>query len=237
MGWWADNFLARLRVANNYESFKDNLTLLVELDPVDGMPVACRESSASDGLQGEPGPPGPQGEPGPQGPPGVDGEDGQDGAPGAEGSVAGAWPVGSIFMAAVNTNPATLLGFGTWQAFGAGRVPVGFNAADVDFDAAEKTGGAKTHTLTAQEMPSHTHVQNAHTHVQDPHSHGLAEGQTDGAGTFVDRSNAASAAAATTDAATATNQNATATNQNTGGGAAHNNVQPYIVVFMWKRIT
>jgi hypothetical protein len=63
-------------------------------------------------------------------------------------------PVGSIYINATNnTNPATLLGFGTWTAFGAGRVPVGFNAADPLFDTAEETGGSKNTTL-----PSHTHT-------------------------------------------------------------------------------
>jgi microcystin-dependent protein len=51
------------------------------------------------------------------------------------------------------------LGFGTWAAFGAGRVLVGLDAGDVDFDTVEETGGAKTHTLTVDEMPSHTHTQ------------------------------------------------------------------------------
>jgi hypothetical protein len=64
-------------------------------------------------------------------------------------SASAAWPVGSIFMAAVATNPSELLGFGTWEAFGTGRMPVGYDAADSDFNAAEKTGGAKTHTHAA----------------------------------------------------------------------------------------
>lgn len=139
-----------------------------------------------------------------------------------------------------------------------GRVPVGLDAGQTEFDTLGETGGAKTHTLTAAEMPAHTHVQDAHTHVQNSHNHtqdahnhtqnahnhGLSEGQTDGAGSFMDRSNAASATTAVTDNATATNiaatatnqvatavnQNATATNQNTGGGGAHNNLQPFIVL-------
>ena len=65
------------------------------------------------------------------------------------------YPVGSIYInASVATNPATLLGFGTWAAFGAGRVMVGLDAGQTEFDTAEETGGAKTHTLTTGELPA-----------------------------------------------------------------------------------
>jgi hypothetical protein len=63
-------------------------------------------------------------------------------------------PVGSVYINATNaTNPGTLLGFGTWTAFGAGRVPVGFNASNALFDSAEEIGGSYDTTL-----PSHTHA-------------------------------------------------------------------------------
>ena len=59
-------------------------------------------------------------------------------------ALVGAYPVGSIYMnATVATNPGTLLGFGTWVAFGAGKVPVGINSGDSDFDTVEETGGSK----------------------------------------------------------------------------------------------
>jgi len=144
------------------------------------------------------------------------------------------WPIGSIYICVGTDSPATLFG-GTWVAFGTGRVLVAIDAGQTEFDTVSETGGAKTHTLTAAEMPIHTHVQDAHNHTQNAHSHGMAEGQTDGAGILADRSNAASAAAMVTDVATATNQAATAVNQNAGSGNAHNNLQPYIVVYMWVR--
>jgi len=56
------------------------------------------------------------------------------------------YPVGSIYVNEGNsTNPATLLGFGTWTAFSAGRMLVGYNSGDADFDTSGETGGAKTH--------------------------------------------------------------------------------------------
>lgn len=69
-----------------------------------------------------------------------------------------AWPIGSIFITVLTTNPADSLGFGVWTAFGAGKMLVGVDAADVDFDTAEETGGAKTVNL------SHTHSTPAHVH-------------------------------------------------------------------------
>lgn len=120
------------------------------------------------------------------------------------------YPVGSIYINATNsTNPGTLLGFGTWVAFGAGRVMVGLNSSDTDFDTAEETGGAKTHTLTVDEMPSHTHTYSRFTHG----------GADTVIGSQVDIS------------ATYT----TETTSSTGSGSAHNNLQPYVVVYMWKR--
>lgn len=62
--------------------------------------------------------------------------------------ISAAWPIGSIFMSAVATNPNTLLGFGTWAAFGTGRIPVGFDSGQTEFDVMGETGGSKTATPT-----------------------------------------------------------------------------------------
>ena len=118
------------------------------------------------------------------------------------------YPVGSIYINATSaTNPATLLGFGTWVAFGAGKVIVGLDSSDTDFDTAEETGGAKTHTLSISEIPSHTHSLST---SDNPGGTGAIE-VAGGAPT------------------------STQTTQATGGGGAHNNLQPYIVAYMWKR--
>ena len=115
-----------------------------------------------------------------------------------------------------------------------GRVPVGKNGGS--FGTLGATGGAETVTLTEAQMPSHTHIQNSHNHTQDAHSHAIYGSNGGSAGVSISitsNSNGDRAwylpggIAANT---TATNQAATATNQNTGGGQAHNNLQPYQVV-------
>jgi hypothetical protein len=117
------------------------------------------------------------------------------------------YPVGSIYTnAEVSTNPATLLGFGTWEAYAEGRVPVG-KASSGTFDTLGATGGAETHTLTISEMPAHTH-----TYGKSTTSENMS----------IDDINGLRGAATTN-------------TSSTGGGAAHNNLQPYIVVYMWKR--
>ena len=117
------------------------------------------------------------------------------------------YPVGSIyFNAAVATNPATLLGFGTWAAYGGGRVMVGVNSSGT-FDGLNETGGDETHTLSIAELPAHTHT--------------VAPAITGDGGAI-----GSSGVRVTS---------GTTTSSSTGSGAAHNNIQPYITVYMWKR--
>jgi hypothetical protein len=134
------------------------------------------------------------------------------------------YPVGSVYINATSsTNPGTLLGFGTWTAFGAGRVPVGFDSGNVLFDTAEETGGTANATL-----PSHTHTA---TVAETPHSHtyGSAQGITGGASSAAQGTN--SGAFSTTTASTGI----TVSNSTEGASATNANYQPYITVYMWKR--
>ena len=129
------------------------------------------------------------------------------------------YPVGSIYTnAEVSTNPATLLGFGTWEAYAEGRVPVG-KASSGTFDTLNATGGAETdaHTLTLNEIPSHNHSNGSYDRLLKQ------DGNTTVAS--VDGSSGEP------------NLGSSGAIQAAGGGAAHTHdiLQPYIVVYMWKR--
>ncbi len=212
------------------------------------------------------------------------------------GSALDAWPVGSVFLAVVSTSPTTLLGGGTWAAFGAGRVLIGRDASDVDFDTAEETGGAKTvaatganasvsagtpagtnsaptftgsalgthtHTFTGNALGTHQHelpIQNVSGTVER-----FTAAATFGTGTSRAAVSQVTTTANTTSAAVALSQaisagtpagtnaaitagtpagtvsaptftgSALGTHTHAFTGSASSIVQPYIVVFMWKR--
>lgn len=117
--------------------------------------------------------------------------------------------VGDIIFSTSDENPSTIYG-GTWVAWGKGQVPVGVDTSDSDFNTVEKTGGEKEHTLTVDEMPSHKH---------------------DFGQQFATTSNLSGSYGYYMIAGTQTD-----VIKNTGGNQPHNNLQPYITCYMWKRI-
>lgn len=158
------------------------------------------------------------------------------------------YPVGSIYLSIKNTNPSSLFG-GTWTAWGSGRVPVGVDTGDSNFNSVEKTGGSNTtsiahthsvsgntggHTLTVNEMP-------AHKHTFQRTSGATSTAMCD------DGENSTFGAAITEH----TGYNAKSCEMNNaGGGQAHthpislstasgggsiNIIQKYITCYMWKR--
>lgn len=173
------------------------------------------------------------------------------------------YPVGSIYMSVSDVNPSTLFG-GTWAQL-TNTFLYASTTADADATTAPNGQGEATHSLTASEMPRHTHTQNAHNHTQSSHSHGAASYkffESDNVrrtGTRAYTSNVDSgpkylyhntsdsyALNANTKGATPTINDKVATNRYTGGdstgdpqsasnGIAHNNMPPYMKVYMWKR--
>ena len=141
------------------------------------------------------------------------------------------YPVGSIYTnSSVSTNPATLLGFGTWTAFGAGCVMVGFDSGNALFNTAEETGGSAdavvvshTHTATTTSTDSgHTHIIRTDASAGGGGTGRLVNGNS--GGTQVDPTNTGTA-----------NITSTTTVASTGSSGTNANYQPYITVYMWKR--
>ena len=143
------------------------------------------------------------------------------------------YPVGSIYInAGATTNPATLLGFGTWVAFGAGRVPVGLNAGDPLFDTLEETGGSKDAIVV-----SHSHTFSGTTSGQSAdHTHNIVT-SSGGAGDFRVRDDTGSIRGTYTTSGTSNDHSHTysGTTSTQGSSATNANLQPYITVAMWKR--
>lgn len=179
------------------------------------------------------------------------------------------YPIGSIYTNAVNdTNPSILLGFGSWELFSSGKVMVGIDYGQTEFDTAGKTGGEKTHVLSIGELASHNHgIQDGGRHIHgvsgssgDTEISGRLSGLRDigffdGAGgcfslgsyephrvqsvsgsegsgwvNFDNRHNHSISVSMDYDGTHTHGCN------NNGGGNGHNNLQPYVVVYMWQRI-
>lgn len=160
-------------------------------------------------------------------------------------ALAAVYPVGSVYINATSTNnPNTLLGFGTWIEFGSGKVVVGQDTGDSDFDSLEETGGSKTHnhggstgghSLTEAQMPKHYHEYVAPGSITSPQGgtsgYGIYGGGTPDDGAL--RTGTWSVGGGASSGSTSTG---------TGNGNSHShsinsqdNMQPYIVVKMWKR--
>lgn len=129
--------------------------------------------------------------------------------------MAAIYPVGSIYMSATMSTAAQVEAAfgGTWAAWGAGRVPVGVDTYQTEFDTVEETGGAKTVTLTVDQIPSHDH----------------------GALNWADGFSGGSQAGYKTILEGNPVTNNVKTCKATGGGQSHNNLQPYITCYMYKR--
>lgn len=133
------------------------------------------------------------------------------------------YPIGSIYMSVNDIDPSTIFG-GTWERIAQGRTLVGFgtgtdgNGTSIDFTPAESQGGEYKHTLTTDEMPSHGHGVKLNVPFGMPYNN--TSGLPVGSGGNVYYGESYSPISI----------------HLTGGSKSHNNVQPYLVVYMWKRI-
>lgn len=139
-----------------------------------------------------------------------------------------AYPVGSIYMSTNPTNPSTLFGFGTWERFAAGRMPMGAGGGYTGI------GGSAEVTLTESQIPSHSHGPGANTVSSSKTPDLFLTGVSGGVGrsskidegteyiSFIGK--------------VQDDLGYTATTSSVGGGQAHNNLPPYIVCYMWQRI-
>jgi hypothetical protein len=132
------------------------------------------------------------------------------------------YPVGAIFMTATtyadSAAVVSAIGGTTWVAFGAGKMPIGVDSTDTDFDTVEETGGTKTHTLTEAEMPAHKH--HSGYGVNDTPRYGSATGL---------------ASARIDNSAHDYFSTEGPYGETVGSGTAHSIMNPYIAVYMWKR--
>ncbi len=152
------------------------------------------------------------------------------------------FPVGSIRMTVSAADESAFLG-GTWVRWGTGRVPVGVNISDTNFNTVEKTGGTSTQALSAAEMPSHNHSFNGSvtinangSHIHQASSGSYKVGSGSGS-TYYYMTNGGNTSGQTTGAGGSHDHTGyvTGTIGSNGSGTAHNNLQPYITCYFWKR--
>lgn len=142
------------------------------------------------------------------------------------------YPIGAVYMSFESTDPSELFG-GEWIKL-ENRFLLGSGSRNVG-----DIGGEEEHKLTINELASHTHTQNPHNHSQDNHSHtqyGTYRTATGNYSSFAGSPNSNNTVRRVTDGAKAKIKDTTATNKNTGGNQAHNNMPPYLVVHMWRRV-
>lgn len=155
-------------------------------------------------------------------------------------------------MSITNINPETYLGFGTWQLWGAGRVPIGVNTSDTDFNIPEKTGGNKSinlshvhttgnHTLVTSEIPSHIHYtagEGANNSTDLNGDWAIGYYATSNLSDLPYSLRNASTAEIKRGRSSATGGNGAHNHGNTGnaGVTAQNIMNPYITCYMFKRL-
>lgn len=133
-----------------------------------------------------------------------------------------AWPVGSIYMGVTSANPNTLLGGGTWTAWGTGRVPVGIDTGQTEFDTVEETGGTKTHLHGMTSAGAAVYAGGAvYTRTTDVGVPWFSNREFDASGSTV--------------SLTPVSIGSDGVVEILGTSDAASTLQPYITCYMWKR--
>lgn len=154
------------------------------------------------------------------------------------------FPVGHVLFTTNSANPASYIGTGTWELYAQGRTIFGFQSSDSDFNTSNGTGGAKTQTLTINNLPAHTHSTPAHsltTGSAGAHVHELA---AKAAGEGGGGAQAGGSSAVGQNWVTETKPAGAHTHSvnipasvtgSTGSGQAFSKLPPYVVTYIWRR--
>lgn len=159
------------------------------------------------------------------------------------------YPVGSIYMSTASTNPGTLFPGTTWEAYAQGRVLIGAGTgtdsrSEKKTFAAGSTGGEYNHQLTVGEMATHSHTATANITGNHTHYSGLCNDTTNfgvygnaslGSGSARLGIGSGTAGPYQMITSSAGNHSHTVTINTAGGDSIHNNIQPYLAVYIWRR--
>ncbi|RGW46883.1 phage baseplate protein [Megamonas funiformis] len=152
------------------------------------------------------------------------------------------YPVGSIYISTVSTNPSELFGFGTWEAMPAGRVLLAQGKVETEnythnFVAGE-TGGEFVHQLTVGELPNHNHTASTNTTGNHNHYTSIPTVTNQGSDFGKAGNEFANSGPGRLNLYTeyGGNHSHTISISDTGSNQAHNNLSPYIAIYIWKRV-
>lgn len=141
------------------------------------------------------------------------------------------YPVGAIYIGINNISPETFIG-GKWQAFGTGRTIVGVDATQAEFNTANKAGGSKMHTLSTNEMPSHS------GHMYDNFANSAYVDRGGDTNSYYLNSTASGYSKyANRPYKVVSGNELVMQGFSKGGGQAYSILQPYVTVYMFQRVS
>ena len=169
-----------------------------------------------------------------------------DSIPSSESILDKAYPIGSIYISIDNTDPSELFG-GTWETYAEGKTLVGVDSSDTNYNSVNKTGGSSTVTLSVSNLPSHTHSipSLSGTALTSGAHHHILGAPQNGTGTWsgwafnyaaIDATNVNALVTSVEGSHTHSVTTTASTTGTIGSGTSFSVQNPYITVYMWKRI-